>query len=230
MTTLFVTASGTEIGKTFVSALLIRQLRTQARDVAALKPVVSGLTKQNMSESDPALLAEALGEQATDETVARLSPWRFEAALSPDMAAAREGRAVPFDELMEACLAARAAAPDILVIEGVGGLMAPLDTDHTVRDWLGGLAGRIDVAPLLVVGSYLGTISHTLTALEAMSAVALRPEAIIISESPESPVPPEETAAAITRFAGAVPIAIVPRAPVPPPDLTWLAARPSARK
>lgn len=222
--TFFVTSPGTEIGKTFVTALLIRQLRQQGQAVTALKPIVSGVTGENWRASDPAMLLEALGEPVTREGLERLSPWRFAAPLSPDMAAAREGRDIALADLVEFCGEARAAAPGILVIEGVGGLMAPVNKTATVRDWLAALAARINVAPLLVIGSYLGTISHTLTALEVLRASGVPPRALIMSESETSPVPPQETIASLRRFMGAVPILSVPRlgSGDTPPDLTGL--------
>lgn len=219
--TFFITSSGTEIGKTFVTALLIRQLRAQGHAVAALKPIVSGIAEENWRQSDPAILLEALGGPVTRERLAHLSPWQFAAPLSPDMAAAREGRDIVLADLVEFCVKARADAPGILMIEGVGGLMAPINQTATVRDWLTALAARIDIAPLLVIGSYLGTMSHTLTALEALHARDLKPRALIMSESEASPVPPEETIDSLRRFMGAIPILTVPRLDpdAAPPDL-----------
>jgi dethiobiotin synthetase len=74
-------------------------------------------------------------------------------------------------------------------------------------DWL----AATGLPPLLVVGSYLGTISHTLTAVAVLRARGIEPAAIVVSESPVSPVPLAETAAAIQRFAGDVRILVVPR-------------------
>ncbi|MDO8837410.1 MAG: dethiobiotin synthase [Parvibaculum sp.] len=205
MTAIFVTSSGTEIGKTYVSAMLTRELKARA-----IKPLVSGFDETTFADSDPAQLLAAMGEAASFANAALVSRWRFKAALSPDMAAAREGREINFDELVAECVDA-AAKHDPLVIEGVGGLMVPLDAVHTVLDWMKALDAQIDLVPLLVVGSYLGTISHTLTTLAVMRAEGLAPRAIIVSEGPESPVPVEETAAAIARFSGHVPVRALPR-------------------
>ena len=93
-----------------------------------------------------------------------------------------------------------ASSSDPLVIEGVGGLMVPLDQTHTVLDWMLALKSPAFV-PLLVVGSYLGTISHTLTTLDVMRRNDLAPRAIVVSESLSNPVPLEETVETIARFA-----------------------------
>ena len=161
MSTLFVTATGTEIGKTLVTAALCHELRAAGRPVRALKPVLSGYDPATLADSDPGVLLASLGEAATEEAVAGIAPWRFSAPLSPDMAAAREGRRLDLAEILAYC---RAAQGDPLLIEGIGGAMVPLNEQHTVLDWIAELG-----APALVVtGSYLGTISHTLTTLAAI--------------------------------------------------------------
>lgn len=221
MSTLFVTGTGTEIGKTLVTAALCRELRSGGRAPRALKPVLSGYDPATMQESDAGVLLASLDQPVTEEAVAAITPWRFSAPLSPDMAAAREGRAIDFAALVAFC---RGAAGDPLLIEGVGGAMVPLDERHTVLDWMAELA-----APALVVaGSYLGTISHTLTTLAAMRARGVALAGLVISESAESPVPPAETAATIARHAGVLPVAILPRLPAGPAP--WREAPPLARE
>jgi len=207
MSAWFVTATGTDIGKTFVTAGLIRYLRRQDKTVAALKPVVSGFTMEAVAASDPGQLLVALGEKVTEDTVTRLSPWRFVAPLSPDMAAAREGRELPYADLVAHCRRAMAEARGTLLIEGVGGVMVPLDARHTVLDWMADLA----LPTILVAGSYLGTISHTLTALAAMTGRGLVPAVLAINHTGDSPVPLAETAETIARFAPTLPIVTIPR-------------------
>src|SRR5581483_8084865 len=208
----FVTATGTDIGKTFVTAGLIRALRNAGRPVDALKPVVSGFDIATSALSDPGVLLEALGEPVTPEALKRLSPWQFAAPLSPDMAAAREGRSIDFDALVTLCREALAAAGDTtLFIEGVGGVMVPLDATHTVRDWMIALG-----IPLIVVtGSYLGSISHTLTALEVLTRAKLRVAALVVNETGDGAVPLDETVATLARFAPGIPIATIPRVKAP---------------
>jgi dethiobiotin synthetase len=206
MTAYFVTATGTDIGKTFITAGLIRHLRGAGQSVSALKPVVSGFDIATSALSDPGVLLNALDEQLTPEAFDRLSPWRFTAPLSPDMAAARENRAIDFDAVVAYCREAIAAHQGTLFIEGVGGVMVPLDARHTVLDWMAALKLPL----ILVAGSYLGTISHTLTALDALTHRKLKVAAIVINDTP-SDIPLDETMAVLARFAPAIPIVKVPR-------------------
>ena len=203
MSAWFVTGTGTDIGKTFVTAGLVRHLRGQGKAVRALKPIISGI--EDLAASDTGALLAALGEPITSANIDRLSPWQFKEPLSPDMAAAREGRAIPFDDLVRFCR--DAVRDDMLFIEGVGGILVPLDDQRTVRDWARGLGLKL----IVVAGSYLGTISHTLTALEAIASADLGVAALVLNESETSPVPLAETAATLARFAPGIPIVPLPR-------------------
>ncbi|ASG21101.1 dethiobiotin synthase [Nitrospirillum viridazoti] len=206
----FVTATGTDIGKTFVTSGLVRRLRAKGIAATALKPVVSGIDLEDaasLAASDPAQLLTAMGRPVTPAEVARISPHRYAAPLSPDMAAAREGRPLDVDGMIEWCRekAAFAAAP--LFVEGVGGAMVPLDDSRTVLDWMVAL----DLPLLLVTGSYLGTLSHTLTALDVLARRGLRVAAIAVSATPGATVPMAETLTTLARFAPGIPLTAVPR-------------------
>jgi dethiobiotin synthetase len=209
VTAYFVTSTGTDVGKTFVTAGLIRTLRMSKQSVAALKPVVSGYDSSVVETSDPAVLLAALGRPVAADEVERMAPWRFRAPVSPDLAAAREGRAIDFDELVAFSRAAIEATQGILFIEGVGGIMVPLDAHRTVLDWMAALG----IPLLLVVGGYLGTISHTLTALDVLRQRRLNIAAIVVSESERNPVELDDTVASIARFSGSAAVVGLPRLP-----------------
>lgn len=209
MSAIFITATGTDIGKTFVTSGLIRLLRDQGAPVSALKPIVSGYDSSVVETSDPAVLLAALGRPVNAEEIAAVAPWRFRAPLSPDQAAARENKAIDFAALTKLSRDAVASHKGTLFIEGVGGIMVPLDGRHTVLDWMASL--RIPI--LLVVGSYLGTISHTLTAFEVLNQHKLRIAAVVVSETERSPVSLEDTVTSIEHFADGVPIIGLPRLP-----------------
>jgi dethiobiotin synthetase len=204
VTAIFVTGTGTDVGKTFLSAALIRHWRAAGHAVAAFKPVVSGFDPATAQASDPGVLLTALGRPISD--IETISPWRFAAPLSPDMAAAREGRALDFDAIVEFSRRAATGA-DRVLIEGVGGIMVPLDERHTVLDWMSAL--RLPV--LLVAGSYLGTISHTLTALRVLAQRNLTVAVVAVSESAVPGAPLDETVAVIARFADMIEVVGVPR-------------------
>lgn len=223
MSAVFVAGAGTDIGKTYVAAALVRALRARGRPVRAYKPVVSGVPDPDHPEfagSDTARLLDALGAPLGREAVDRCSPWRFAAPLAPDLAAAREGRRLELDEVAAWCRARREAAPPgcTVVVEGVGGVMSPLTDAATGLDWLKAL----DWPCLLVCGGYLGAISHALTALETLRAHRVTVLAAVVSAASDPPVPASVTARAIQRFAGPLRVAVVERGGAVDPDALGL--------
>ena len=112
----------------------------------------------------------------------------------------REGRAVDVDAVVQFSRGEIGGRRDVLLIEGIGGVMVPLDGERTVLDWMAALGLPL----ILVAGSYLGTISHTLTALDALYRRELDVLAVIVSETPGSTVPLDDTVAGISRFAAPV--------------------------
>ena len=206
MTKLFITSTGTEIGKTLVTASLIHQLRGKNRTVAAFKPILSGLDDAPFEETDTGIILDALGFAGRQDMQSQLTPWGFGPALSPDMAARREGRDIDFAELCAFTDRAFETETDVTLVEGVGGLMAPVGFEATVLDWL--VAAKVPA--VLVIGGYLGTISHTLTAARVLEGAGVPLKGLVMSARGELPVPPEETADSIRRFLPDVAVAHLP--------------------
>jgi dethiobiotin synthetase len=148
-----------------------------------------------------------LGRPAELAEVEHISPWRFKAPLSPHMAANHEGRAIAFQEVVEFCRRSMTKPPGVLLIEGIGGIMVPLDDRRTVLDWMSVL--RIPI--ILVAGTYVGTMSHTLTSLEVLVRRNLDVAAVVVSESAGSAASLEETIATVQRFANSIDVVAIPR-------------------
>jgi dethiobiotin synthetase len=120
------------------------------------------------------------------------------------MAARLENHPIDFEALVAATRAMIAGLEEIVLIEGIGGVMVPLDERHTVLDWIAAL----DIPVLLVTGSYLGTLSHTLTALAVLTQRKIPLRAIIVSETEASAVPLEATADELAHRSGVPLIAL----------------------
>jgi dethiobiotin synthetase len=182
--------------------------------------VLSGWPDPAGEPSDAEILLRAQGVDPTPERVAKIAPWRFRAPLSPDMAAAREGRHIDFAELVAFTTDACKRHAGWLLVEGVGGVAVPLTARHTVLDWI----AASGLPALLVAGSYLGTLSHTLTAASALRERGIPLAGLVLCESPESPVPLAETRETLVRFLGEVRCAEIPRLAVGPEP--WKSAPP----
>ncbi|HEV7399208.1 MAG TPA: dethiobiotin synthase [Solirubrobacterales bacterium] len=177
MNGVFVTGTGTEVGKTVVAAVIARGLAAEGRKVAVFKPALTGLDEPG--EPDHALLRRASGSAQSDEEIA---PYRYGPPASPHLAAARAGEEIDPARLLSAARTAATAA-DALVCEGVGGLLVPLSRDYLVRD----LAAALALPLVIAAAPGLGTINHTLLTLEAARAAGLTVKAVVLTPWPEKP-------------------------------------------
>lgn len=162
---LFFTGTGTEVGKTYVTALAAQALVAAGLKVGVYKPVASGCR----TEADGALVSDdalALWQAAGKPgELERVCPQRFAAPLAPHLAAKAEGKEVDA-ELLRSGLAYWQERSDIVLVEGAGGLMSPLTDDEYNAD----LAADFGFPLVVVAANALGTINHTLQTLIAAAA------------------------------------------------------------
>lgn len=202
MRALFLSGAHTDVGKTYVACAMLRAARAKGRSVAALKPVVSGIDEADWAQSDPGRLLAAMGRPLTSVELDAIAPLRFAAALSPPMAARLEGRELLGAELVEFCRAGLAASTaDLMLVEGAGGVMSPMAEDATCLD----LMLALGLPTVVVGGSYLGAISHTLTAIETLRGRGVTIEAVVVSQSGDPEAPDfAQSVESVARFAPGV--------------------------
>ncbi|UJR85060.1 dethiobiotin synthase [Sandaracinus amylolyticus] len=171
----FVTATGTGAGKTTVAAALARALRADSVPVAALKPIETGV---DPDAADARALAEACG----DPTLADDPRWyRAAAPLSPYAAQLDGGPPLHLDQLLATlCEYARSR---FLLVEGAGGLLVPLDRDHTIAD----LAVALHLPLIVVAPDRLGVLSDTLATCEAAARRGLTVGALVLNRTTPEP-------------------------------------------
>ncbi len=188
----FVTGTGTEVGKSVTAAVIAATARRAGSRVAVYKPAVSGLDEPG--EADHELLARA---SATAQAAEEVAPYRFGPPVSPHLAAELDGRPIE-PAVLRSAAAAAAAAGEVLVCEGVGGLLVPLTPSYLVRD----LARELGYPLVIVAGAGLGTINHTLLTVEAARSAGLEVRAVVLTPWPASPAAMElsnrETIGALT--------------------------------
>jgi dethiobiotin synthetase len=190
----FVTGTGTAVGKSIVAAATCAALAAEGQPVVAFKPVVTGLDEPaGPWPPDHELLATAAGAEQAPEDVA---PYRFGPPLSPHYAAELAGQTIEPARLLSV---ARAAGDRPLVAEGVGGLLVPITLGYLVRD----LAVDLGLPVVIAAHTALGTINHTLLTVEAARAAGLQVAGVVMTPWPARPRPIEvSNRSAVERLGG----------------------------
>ncbi len=175
---LFVTGTGTDVGKTVVTAGLLRMLRAADLDAVSMKPVQTGCTPAGKGWRVPDLEAHwaAAAYQPPVDEAPWMSPYCYAPACSPHLAGAATGQ-YPEIAAIEEAYGALASRHEAVLVEGAGGILVPLDDTHTMRDLMRAL--RLPV--LLVATAGLGTINHTLLSIAALRAADLDVAGVVLS-------------------------------------------------
>lgn len=204
----FVTGTGTEVGKTVVAAAIARTLSDEGKRVAVFKPAVTGLNEGG--EADHELLRRASDSCQSDEEIA---PYRYGPPMSPHLAAELAGEEIEPARLLAGARAAAADA-DVLVCEGVGGLLVPLAAGYLVRD----LAVDLGLPLVIAASPALGTINHTLSMIEAARAANLEVAAVVLTPWPETPSRVEKSNRETIAALGEVRVEVLPLLDLAEPD------------
>jgi dethiobiotin synthetase len=198
----FVTGTDTGAGKTVVAAAITAGLRAAGTPVRALKPLLTGLDEppDGVWPHDHLVLAAASGANPAEVVLRSFGP-----AVSPHLAAELAGVTIDVERLLEEIVAAPSAG-ELLVVEGVGGLLVPLARGWDVRR----LAVGIGLPVVVAARPGLGTISHTLLTLEAARAAGLRVLGVVLTPWPDTPGTIERSNADTIAELGSVEVALLP--------------------
>ena len=163
----FVTGTDTGVGKTYVACKLIRDYVAQGHRVIGMKPVAAGgdLVNGQWVNDDVLRLEEASNVKAPRELI---NPYSFKEAVAPHIAAEKVGVEIKIDVIKQAFQALSKLA-DIIIVEGAGGFLVPLNNQQSMAD----LPTALDIPVILVVGMKLGCINHSLLTVDAIKARGL---------------------------------------------------------
>lgn len=178
MKSIFVTATGTDVGKTYISALLVKAMRDAGVDARYYKPALSGAVREGerLIPGDAAFVAECAGLQQQPE---QMVSYIFEEAVSPHLAAKRSGAAIELEKLADDRAKAVAAA-EFLLVEGCGGLICPLRRDDQSL-MLADVAERFGDELLLVAPAGLGSINAAVLTVEYAKQRGLTVRGIVLN-------------------------------------------------
>ena len=164
----FITGTDTGVGKTLVTAALLRCLREAGLTAAGMKPVAAGaVAGADGPANEDALLLQA--ESSEPHPYEVVNPYLFTPAIAPHLAAAEAGIVIDFKRISAALARLRAVA-GVVLVEGAGGFLVPLDGQRSMAE----LPGLLGLEVILVVGLRLGCLNHALLSTEAIRARGLR--------------------------------------------------------
>ena len=207
---LFVTGTDTDVGKTVIAGAIAAWFRRQGSRVAVLKPIATGCERrrEGLVSADAEFLAHCAD---SPHPLDLICPQRYFEPLAPAVAAERAGQPVDWAAVQRS-IDLMSRDSDVIIVEGVGGAMVPLDERHTVRD----LTGWLGLPSVVVARAGLGTINHTLLTVETMRQVG-RVAGVVINRYPaESAGAADETnPRTIAKWARVPILCIVPDEPMP---------------
>lgn len=193
---IFVTGTDTGVGKTLLTALLLVHLRQEGRHALAMKPFCSG------SRDDARVLRQSAGGEIGMEEV---NPFYFPAPVAPLVGGRRLGRTVELGEVV-AAVRSMAARCEVLLVEGVGGLLVPLGPSYTVADLIFSLRCPV----ILVARNRLGAVNHTLLTLGALRALGVRQPPVVFMDTGRSDLAALTNPALVSEWSPSVPVFRIP--------------------
>lgn len=176
---IFITGTGTDVGKTYVTALLVKRLKETGVNVAYYKAAVSGNRrgKQGLVPGDAVYVKQI---SAISQSIDTMVPYIYEEAISPHLAARREGSPVDLSVVLQG-YDSLCQKYDFVVMEGSGGILCPLRLDEKQEIWLEDVIKALNLPCLVVADSGLGTINATLLTLEYLSSKHIMTKGVILN-------------------------------------------------
>jgi dethiobiotin synthetase len=207
---LFITATDTEVGKTVIAGAIADWFRARGANVGVLKPVATGCVhrREGLVSEDAEFLAHCAQTRFPLDVIC---PNRYAEGLSPNVAAERRG--VPMDwHAVQRSIDTMSQTCVVLIVEGVGGVMAPVDASHTVLN----LAQWIGSPAVVVARPGLGTINHTVLTVDALRTGGVKVAGVVVNRYPAdgASVAQETNPRQIERWGKTQVLAVVPEAPV----------------
>lgn len=178
----FITSTGTNIGKTYCAVEIIKALIKKKIEVNPFKPILSGFNFRKIEESDSYKILRTIKKDIDIKDIKSITPWLFNNAMAPSLAAEKENKNLDYNQVFNWCLDKinyKNNKNSINIIEGAGGILVPIEKEKTILDLIIDL--RIPV--ILVVGNYLGSVSHTLSVIKNIQISKINIINIIINQN-----------------------------------------------
>jgi dethiobiotin synthetase len=197
----FVTGTDTDVGKTLISCALLHGFSAQGKRVAGMKPIAAGCNAGEPND-DVLKLRSASNIQLSNQ---QINPYGFAPAVAPHLAAHLAGISIDFARIVE-LYSALAGQADVVIVEGTGGLLLPLNAKQDSAD----LARQMGLPIILVVGMRLGCLNHALLTVEVIAARGLVLAGWVANGVDQNMAMLEENVASLRQRIGAPLLGVVP--------------------
>lgn len=177
---LFITGTGTDVGKTYVTALIVKKMKDSGHDAAYLKAAASGNERDAAGKLIPGDAKWVRDIAGLKDPLAEMVPYLYEAAVSPHLASRTEGQPVDL-AVVKAYYDRLAAKHGYITMEGSGGILCPIRMDEQEL-WLEDIIKAFGMSSVIVAAAGLGTINHAVLTAEYMKQKALPVNGIILND------------------------------------------------
>ena len=176
----FVTGTDTGVGKTVIAAALLTLLRNKGVDAVPMKPIQTGCVRNGNAwiAADLEFCLSMSSLHVSEKEKRMMAPYRFEKPCSPHLASAQTRQKIHIERIMRAFQSLQAKYP-FIVVEGAGGVLVPIDGNHTMLDLITAMALPV----VLVSRTGLGTINHTLLSLRELRRAGLPEIGVVFNET-----------------------------------------------
>lgn len=167
-----VIGTGTGVGKTYITTNLCKLLAQKKKRVMAIKPIITGFSSLD-KRNDLNLILDSLSLVKNEENLNKISLFRLKEPYSPDIAGDLENVKISYSGIVDFCqenIEIAKSTESYLFIESAGGIMTPISSGRTFLD----LTRDLKLPVILITSNYLGTISHTLTAISCLNGINIR--------------------------------------------------------
>ncbi len=192
----FITGTDTGVGKTVLTALLVRHLRDSGIQSMAVKPLCAG------GRDDARQLRRA---QASEYSLDEINPWHMRAPMAPLLAARRERQTISRSEVLR-YLRATAGKCEVLLVEGAGGLLSPLGEDFDARD----LIVDLKAIPVIVGPNRLGAVNQVRLVLAALPPAVRRHSRVLLMRTGRSNLATKTNEALLAEYFDRSRMAVIP--------------------
>ena len=188
---IFITSTGTELGKTYCTVKILKELKKRNLNFKVYKPILSGFNKNKIELCDSYKILATHNKLVNLEKIKLITPWLYKSPIAPSLAASKENKKLIYKEVLEWCKKKKKSMnkETLCLFEGAGGVFVPIEKNKTIFD----LIKDTNSFVILVVGNYLGSISHTISVIKNLEFYGTKLINVVINDNQNSEISVKDT-------------------------------------